>query len=272
MDVARVRKKPCALPQRPWPPISFRARAASRSLHRARLLPRCTPPWLSWKRARFKPSLDSTPSGEQCRHSADSIWAKIRMSPTIWMRAAPEHSCSHGLRKSRLTSRVSQNPRWSRRMPFFLQLPRGSARRCRFIIWAATLRLEAINVSTAVSHLAQPSADKERALPETLPLVRVLVRDILSSSPSYRILNPDQRHQLAASMVHVCETGASLLREEHENRSRALEQAVAGERSQATPSPGPVPRSSSRTWSFAQNAGSDFSGVSAQKVAGTTQA
>jgi hypothetical protein len=127
-------------------------------------------------------------------------------------------------------------------------------------------------VSTAVSNLAPPSADKHRALPETLPLVRVLVRDILSASPSYRILNPDQRRQLAASMVHVCETGASLLREEHENRSRALEQAVVGERSQATSSSGTVPRSSSRTWSFAQNAGSDFSGVSAQKVAGTTQA
>ncbi len=129
-------------------------------------------------------------------------------------------------------------------------------------------------MSTAVSNLASPSADKHRALPETLPLVRVLVRDLLAASPSYLELNPGQRRQLAASMVHVCEMGASLLREEHENRSRALEQTVEAERSQATSSSGTVlpAGNTSRTWSFAQNAGTDFSGVSAQKVAGTTQA
>src|SRR5229473_2697269 len=159
-------------------------------------------------------------------------------------------------------------------MPFFLQRPRGSTRRCPFIIWTAILRFEALNVSTAVSNLASPSADKHRALPETLPLVRVLVRDLLAASPSYLELNPGQRRQLAASMVQVCEMGASLLREEHENRSRALEQTVEAERSQATSSSGTVlpPGNTSRTWSFAQNAGTDFSGVSAQKVAGTTQA
>ncbi len=129
-------------------------------------------------------------------------------------------------------------------------------------------------MATAVSNLAPPPANKHRSLPETLPLVRVLVRDILTASPSYHKLDPGQRRQLAASMVHICEAGASFLREEHENRSRARELAVVTESAPATASSGPVPsaRRSSRALSFAQNAGSDFSGVSAQKVAGTTQA
>jgi len=129
-------------------------------------------------------------------------------------------------------------------------------------------------VATAVSNLAPPPANKHRSLPETLPLVRVLVLDILTASPSYHKLDPGQRRQLAASMVHICEAGASFLREEHETRSRARELAVVTESAPATASSGPVPsaRRSSRALSFAQNAGSDFSGVSAQKVAGTTQA
>jgi hypothetical protein len=129
-------------------------------------------------------------------------------------------------------------------------------------------------VATAVSQLANPPTENQHTLPETLPLVRVLVRDILTASPSYHKLDPVQRRQLAASMVRVCEAGSSLLREEHENRSRAQELSAAAASVPASPAERPVrqSRGKARVLSFAQNAGSDFSGISAQKVAGTTQA
>jgi len=129
-------------------------------------------------------------------------------------------------------------------------------------------------VASAVSQLANPPTENQHTLPQTLPLVRVLVRDILTASPSYHKLDPLQRRQLAASMVRVCEAGSSLLREEHENRSRAQELSTAAATVPASAVERPVPQSrgKARVLSFAQNAGTDFSGVSAQKVAGTTQA
>lgn len=129
-------------------------------------------------------------------------------------------------------------------------------------------------MATAVSQLANPPTENQHILPETLPLVRVLVRDILTASPSYHELDAVQRRQLAASMVRVCEAGSSLLREEHENRSRAQELSAAAASVPASPAERPVRqlRGKARALSFAQNAGSDFSGISAQKVAGTTQA
>jgi len=129
-------------------------------------------------------------------------------------------------------------------------------------------------VAIPVSQPANPQTEKARALPETLPLVRVLVRDILTSSASYHKLDHAQRRQLANSMVRVCEAGSSLLREEHENRSRARDVAALSQRLPATAARKPVrtAKSDARLLSLAQGAGSDFSGVSAQKVAGTTQA
>jgi hypothetical protein len=129
-------------------------------------------------------------------------------------------------------------------------------------------------VATAVSNPPRSTYKPHEALPETLPLVRVLVRDILTASPSYAMLAPEQRRDLAASMVRVCEAGASFLRDEHENLSRARSIAAT---TQSTPPAAaqsairPAKRGA-RVLSIAQGAGSDFSGVSAQKVAGTTQA
>ena len=125
-------------------------------------------------------------------------------------------------------------------------------------------------MATAIQPM--PEANKDtRALPETMPLVRVLVRDILTASPSYHRLNPHRKRELAAAMVRVCHAGASYLRDEHENRSRVKSAEPA-----ATSSVLAAPQSGSRrrrpTFAMAQSAGSDFSGVSAQKVAGTTQA
>lgn len=129
-------------------------------------------------------------------------------------------------------------------------------------------------MATTVSTLPNAPPEKLHSLPDTLPLVRVLVRDILTASDSYKRLDPFQRRQLAASMVRVCQAGASFIREEHENRARARELAATREQSLAAgPSISVAPRKTPRSsLSFAQGAGSDFSGVSAQKVAGTTQA
>jgi hypothetical protein len=99
------------------------------------------------------------------------------------------------------------------------------------------------------------------------------VRDILTASPSYHKLDPEQKRQLAASMVRVCEAGSSLLREEHENRSRTRQlSAATGVSVSSTAKPTRHSRGKTPVLSFAQGAGSDFSGVAAQKVAGTTQA
>jgi hypothetical protein len=126
----------------------------------------------------------------------------------------------------------------------------------------------------ATAAINQVHASDTGPLPETLPLVRGLVRDILTKSPSYHRLHPDRKRELAASMVRVCEAGASFLREEHENRSRVNALATQpGTLASLPPRSAPSARSRSRPIvSQALGAGSDFSGVSAQKVAGTTQA
>jgi len=129
-------------------------------------------------------------------------------------------------------------------------------------------------VAAAISNLEKPSKPPHYALPATLPLVRVLVRDILTASPAYAKLLPRQKREFASSMVRVCEAGASLLREEHENRHRAGQ--ITATTAQAVPraaAPGaPVlVRRRPGIVSTAQAAGSDFSGVAASKVAGTTQ-
>lgn len=129
-------------------------------------------------------------------------------------------------------------------------------------------------MATAVSNLSTPVSSPKHALPETLPLVRVLVRDILTASPSYAQLAAPQRRELAASMVRVCEAGASFLRDEHENRWRARNLAEAMQCASPASSRAAAHSKKRRPGllSTAQGAGSDFSGVAAQKVAGTTQA
>jgi hypothetical protein len=75
-------------------------------------------------------------------------------------------------------------------------------------------------------------------------------------------------------MVRVCDAGASFIREEHENRSRLRELDSRPSTTFSTPASeaGRETARQPRLLSLAQGAGCDFSGVSAQKVAGTTQA
>jgi hypothetical protein len=98
---------------------------------------------------------------------------------------------------------------------------------------------------------------------DPLPVVRQAVREILLASPGFEQLESDKRRELAHSMVQVCHIAASLIREEAE--SDQLAHAAAAEESAARAT---APRGVAR----ALNAGSEFSGIAAQKVAGTTRA
>ncbi|MBD1844521.1 hypothetical protein H6F89_14180 [Cyanobacteria bacterium FACHB-63] len=93
---------------------------------------------------------------------------------------------------------------------------------------------------------------------EPLPVVRQAVRDLLLATPAYQELSPDHRRQMAELMVRVCHTAASLVAEEIE--------------SDTTYRTGTQQDQFSAPFAIAQSAGSDFSGVSAQRVAGTTRA
>jgi hypothetical protein len=98
------------------------------------------------------------------------------------------------------------------------------------------------------------------AQPETnqsLPVVRAAVRDLLTSSHAFHSLSPEERKEAAQAMVKVCQTAVSLMQEEA-NADRQAKSVTAPAR------PRPIAR--------AQTAGQQFSGVSASKVAGTTQA
>ena len=79
------------------------------------------------------------------------------------------------------------------------------------------------------------------------PEVRQTVRDLLLSSAAYHSLEPAERRDIAQALVKVCETAVSLIREE-----------------QSSPASAPL--------AVAQSAGSQFSGVATDKLAGTTRA
>ncbi len=79
--------------------------------------------------------------------------------------------------------------------------------------------------------------------------VRVAIRELLQSRPEYQELDSSTRRDLAQGLVKICTTVAAL------------------DRHDAPASP-PRPRA---PLAHAQSAGSEFSGVAAQRVAGTTQ-
>jgi hypothetical protein len=106
-------------------------------------------------------------------------------------------------------------------------------------------------VAAAAQAVAQPETG------QVLPVVRSAVRDLLSSSQAFHDLTPENRKAAAQAMVKVCQTAVSLMREE---AKADLEAKSGGTRPQR------------RAVAAAQSAGQDFSGVSASKVAGTTQA
>lgn len=94
------------------------------------------------------------------------------------------------------------------------------------------------------------------ATAQALPVVRTAVRDLLSSSQAFHSLSPEDRRAAAQAMVRVCQTAVSLMQEEAKADLEAKSGMPARPRAVAT----------------AQSAGQQFSGVSASKVAGTTQA
>src|SRR5512139_3350507 len=100
---------------------------------------------------------------------------------------------------------------------------------------------------------AAQAIDPFGVLPDPLPVVRETVRTLLLSMPSYRELPKPKRQALANSMVRVCNAAAELIREEVESDRQVARRRPPG-------------------LAMAQNAGSQFSGVAAQRVAGTTQA
>lgn len=85
------------------------------------------------------------------------------------------------------------------------------------------------------------------------PVVRSAVRALLSSSQEFHNLPPEERRAAAQAMVKVCQTAVSLMQEEA--------RAELDVKSARHP----------RAFATAQGAGQDFSGVSASKVAGTTE-
>ena len=107
-------------------------------------------------------------------------------------------------------------------------------------------------------------------LGDPLPHVRATVRDLLLASPAYLELSPDKRRELATAMVRVCHAAASLVREETESRQSAQVSSPSATTLSTPESPASAPHP--HPLSVAQNAGSDFSGVAAGRVAGTTQA
>jgi hypothetical protein len=89
-------------------------------------------------------------------------------------------------------------------------------------------------------------------------VVRETVRNLLLSSAAFHDLSPDQRREIAQSLVKVCHTAVALLQEE------ASSQQLARSRDSSS--------RSQPALAVAQSAGSQFSGVAAQRVAATTRA
>jgi hypothetical protein len=102
-----------------------------------------------------------------------------------------------------------------------------------------------------VATAAQPATG------QPLPVVRTAVRDLLSSSQAFHSLSPENRKAAAQAMVKVCQTAVSLMQEE----AKADLEVKSG-----------LKPLRPRAIATAQSAGQQFSGVSASKVAGTTQA
>ena len=108
-----------------------------------------------------------------------------------------------------------------------------------------------------------------------LPGVRTAVRSLLLQSPAFLELPPDTRRQLAESMVAVCNRAATLVREEIRSNDE-IQEANGTSTTPAETGPALAPASAPPSMSLplatAQAAGDAYSGVTAQRVAGTTKA
>jgi hypothetical protein len=103
--------------------------------------------------------------------------------------------------------------------------------------------------------MTAPIQESTRADPgeqDTLHLVRGIVRSLLVASPAYQKLEQNDRKAMAESMVKVCHTAAELIRDELKTSDRL----------------GPT----RPAFATAQSADQQFSGVAADRVAGTTRA
>jgi hypothetical protein len=86
--------------------------------------------------------------------------------------------------------------------------------------------------------------------PAPSPRVRDALRELLSAGDEFRRLDPETRRAIANGLVRICDTGHAL----------AVESATAGDVARRAAAP-----------ARAMSAGSEFSGVAAQRVAGTTR-
>ena len=102
---------------------------------------------------------------------------------------------------------------------------------------------------------------------QPLPFIRETVRALLLATPAYQELGPADRRRMAELMVRICQTVAALIHEEidSDQQVQQVQRAQQTEQTQAQPNATPP-------LAMAQSAGSEFSGVSAARVAGTTQA
>lgn len=103
-----------------------------------------------------------------------------------------------------------------------------------------------------------------------LPGVRTAVRALLLKSPAFLELSVDTRRELAEAMVAVCNRAAILVREEIRSSDQIDE---ASPPLSTTPAPSAdVDARPRQPVAVAQAAGDAYSGVAAQRVAGTTKA
>ena len=99
---------------------------------------------------------------------------------------------------------------------------------------------------------------------QVLPAVRCAVRDVLLATPAFQQLPEQDRTRLAGQMVAIGQTAAARVLEERRSDAALAQQAEAASTPGAAPG-GPAPLVE------AQAAGDAYSGVSAQRVAGTTR-
>lgn len=98
------------------------------------------------------------------------------------------------------------------------------------------------------------------------PEVRASVRDLLTASEAYHQQDPDTRRAIAASLVRICDTALALTKDE-----AALPGAQAMAMEDAPPGQHADHVRDQPVLAQAQNAGSEFSGVAASRVADTTR-
>jgi hypothetical protein len=110
--------------------------------------------------------------------------------------------------------------------------------------------------AAAPATAAQAPPGVPPAAEQQLALVRANVRDLLDRAPEYKHLEAGKRRELAHAMVRLSDLALSLMREEADSEAEAERNLAA---KPATTAAAPLA------------AGDEFSGVSAERVAGVTR-